>query len=155
MYWLRYPGALAVLLAAALWAAPPAAGGQRIALVIGNGVYERAPTLPNPPNDARLIAATLRTLDFEVLEHLDIGQKQMKIVIRTFGQRLEDEGDDAVGLFYYAGHGLQVKGHNYLVPIDAEIERESDRTTADAVGGLLADRRLLFQTAAAGGRRFR
>lgn len=98
----------------------------RIALVIGNGAYEGLPALPNPPNDARLIGDTLRQLDFEVLEHIDVDQHAMKRAIQDFGQRLEAAGADTVGLFYFAGHGVQAKGVNYLIPTAARIEREPD-----------------------------
>lgn len=102
---------------------PP--GPQRIALVIGNGAYAEDP-LRNPPADARLIAATLREVGFDVTEKIDLTQNQMKLAIVDFGERLDRAGDDAVGLFYYAGHGVQVQGQNYLVPIDAQIRREAE-----------------------------
>ena len=93
--------------------------------MIGNSDYENAP-LANPVNDARLIAQTLRQLDFQVLEHLNVNQKDMKRAIQLFGDRLELAGAEAVGLFYYAGHGVAVNGRNYLIPTDAAIDRESD-----------------------------
>ncbi len=122
---LRFLGFLAALLAALLFGLT-AAAEDRIALVIGNGVYAKAPDLPNPPNDARLMAATLRKLGFEVLEYLDISQKEMRVAFKTFAQRLEQGGGDAIGLFFYAGHGIQLNGTNYLVPVDASIESETD-----------------------------
>jgi len=102
---------------------PP--GPQRIALVIGNGAYAEDP-LRNPPADARLIAATLREVGFDVTERIDLTQNQMKLAIVDFGERLDRAGDDAVGLFYYAGHGVQVQGQNFLLPIDAQIRREAE-----------------------------
>ncbi|PCI40511.1 MAG: hypothetical protein COB46_06670 [Rhodospirillaceae bacterium] len=102
-----------------------AAKAPRVALVIGNSNYQFAP-LANPVNDAKLISKTLRGLGFEVLDHYDINQKSMKRAILNFGDRLEELGKDTVGLFYYAGHGVQVRGNNYLIPIDAEIDRERD-----------------------------
>ena len=93
---------------------------QRIALVIGNDGYETAP-LRNPGNDARTMARTLRELGFEVTEKLNLNQKEMKQEIFNFGQRLLKGG---VGLFYYAGHGMQVNGRNFLVPIGARVEHE-------------------------------
>jgi uncharacterized caspase-like protein len=101
------------------FAAPP-----RIALVIGNSAYKDIP-LANPANDARLIDATLRGLGFDVVLVVDADQKTMKYAIVEFGERLAQAGGDAVGLFFYAGHGLQVDGQNYLVPLAAEIEKES------------------------------
>ncbi len=96
----------------------------RVALVIGNSAYPDAP-LANPVNDARLIAETLRGLGFEVIERTDIDQRTMKRAIVEFSDWLDQAGKDAVGLFFYAGHGVQVNGRNYLVPLNAEIERES------------------------------
>ncbi len=93
---------------------------QRIALVIGNDAYETAP-LRNPGNDARTMARTLRELGFQVTEKLNLNQKDMKLEIYQFGQRLLKGG---VGLFYYAGHGMQVNGRNFLVPIGARVEHE-------------------------------
>ena len=103
--------------------AQAAATPQRIALVVGNSAYENMP-LANPVNDARLIAETLRELGFDVVEQIDADQKAMKIAIFDLGDRLEAAGKDAVGMFFYAGHGLQVGGQNYLVPIDAAITKE-------------------------------
>ncbi len=103
-----------------------AAAAQRVALVVGNGAYTNVGGLPNPPNDARLIAQTLRGLDFDVVELIDADQKGLKRAINAFGDRLEAAGKDAVGLFYYAGHGVQVRDENFLIPVNAEIEREKD-----------------------------
>lgn len=102
-----------------------AAAERRVALVIGNAAYEKAAPLANPANDARAVSSVLRDMGFDVVFGLDLTQDGMKMTIRKFAQRLE--GAD-VGLFYYAGHGLQVKGVNYLVPIDAGLESELDLT---------------------------
>jgi uncharacterized caspase-like protein len=98
--------------------------GERVALVIGNGAYPTAP-LRNPVNDARLMTDALRALGFNVEAYENLSQKQMNRAIKTFGARLSDRGA-VVGLFYFAGHGMQVNGRNYLIPIDAEIRHESD-----------------------------
>lgn len=95
----------------------------RVALVIGNGDYVHAPPLPNPPNDARDVSARLRDLGFEVIEGLDLDRAAMEQLLRQFASRLEEGG---VGLFFYAGHGLQVFGRNYLVPIDAQLDQVQD-----------------------------
>ncbi|HOV88000.1 MAG TPA: SUMF1/EgtB/PvdO family nonheme iron enzyme [Syntrophobacteraceae bacterium] len=95
-------------------------GEQRTALVIGNGSYETSP-LRNPVNDARAIARALAEVGFEVSERENLSQKDMKREIQAFGQKLQKGG---VGLFYYAGHGMQVDGKNYLIPIGAKIEHE-------------------------------
>ncbi len=99
-----------------------ATGGPRTALVIGNAKYTSAP-LRNPVNDARAISSTLKELGFQVTLLEDAGQKKMKRAIDRFGEQLRDGG---VGLFYYSGHGIQVAGRNYLIPVNAEIVSEQD-----------------------------
>ena len=98
---------------------------NRIALVIGNSEYSSGP-LPNPANDAKMIAETLNNLGFEVIARRNADQNTMKRAIQEFGSRLEKAGPSAVGLFYYAGHGVQLNGRNYLIPTTAQIEREGD-----------------------------
>ncbi len=117
--------ALLALLSVPLGWPAEAATQPRIALVIGNGAYADV-RLRNPVNDSRLMAATLRTLGFEVRDHADLDQKGMKRAIRDFADTLQAAGERAVGLFYYAGHAVQVAGRNYLIPIGAAIDRESD-----------------------------
>ncbi len=97
-------------------------GEKRVALVIGNAAYPSSP-LRNPVNDARAMAQTLRGLGFEVLARENVGDKDLKRAIEEFGDRLRGGG---VGLFFYAGHGLQVAGRNYLVPVNAQIRTERD-----------------------------
>ena len=109
-----------------------AATEPRVALVIGNGGYAEAP-LTNPVNDARLMAETLRGLGFDVIERTDADSREMKLAIFELGDRLEAAGKDAVGLFYYAGHGVQVNGQNYLIPLGAEITKER-HVAIEAVG---------------------
>jgi uncharacterized caspase-like protein len=94
----------------------------RIALVIGNSAYKTAP-LKNPTKDARDMAALLQSLGFRVTLKTDVGVKEMEEAVRQFGLDLRQGG---VGLFYFAGHGVQVQGNNYLVPVDAKIQSESD-----------------------------
>lgn len=94
---------------------------RRIALVIGNARYPGA-ALRNPVNDARDVARTLRRLGFDVLEKTDVSQKEMNRAITQFGEKLDA---NSIALFFYAGHGLQVRGKNYLVPIDAQIASEA------------------------------
>lgn len=96
--------------------------GKRLALVIGNGAYDTAP-LRNPVHDAQDMARTLKGLGFDVLYEENASQKAMEDVIREFGRRLRSGG---VGLFYFAGHAVQVNGRNYLIPVNAVIESESD-----------------------------
>ena len=95
---------------------------KRVALVIGNGSYKFSP-LKNPANDARVMAASLRRLGFDVEEKANLGFAQMNRAVDSFGKKLNSGG---VGLFYYAGHGIQVNGNNYLIPVDAEIDDENE-----------------------------
>ncbi len=104
-------------------AALPAAAAKRVALVIGNSAYQNAPWLPNPVNDGRAVAEVLRRLDFVVLEAVDQDKPGMQTLLRRFVAELQDAD---VSLFFYAGHGLQVQGQNYLVPVDAALESEVD-----------------------------
>jgi len=113
---------VALLTCLLLAVAAPAGAERRIALVIGNGAYKAAP-LKNPVNDARDMAASLKRLGFDVTLLTDAGQQQMDAAVREFGLKLRQGG---AGLFYYAGHGLQVAGENYLVPVNANIQTESD-----------------------------
>jgi len=95
----------------------------RVALVIGNGEYKSSP-LRNPVNDATAIAQSLKGMGFDVILQTNVStEKDMKRVVREFGKKLQAGG---TGLFYYSGHGLQVKGVNYLVPVDADILKEED-----------------------------
>ena len=100
----------------------PAAAAKRVALVIGNSAYQNAAALPNPVNDGRAVADALRRLDFVVIEAMDQDKGGMQQQLRQFSAELQDA--DA-SLFFYAGHGLQVQGRNYLVPVDAALEPES------------------------------
>ncbi|WP_395021917.1 SUMF1/EgtB/PvdO family nonheme iron enzyme [Dongia sp.] len=124
---MRLWGFLSLLLMCQLAWTGPAAAEPRVALVIGNSNYGAAfSSLPNPKNDAQLIAKALKGAGFEVNMVLDADQKQMKRAFADFGETLAAKGKDAVGLFYYAGHGVQVNGANYLIPTNADIAKEGD-----------------------------
>ncbi len=97
---------------------PPPQAGSRLALVIGNGAYRNAPALPNPPNDARAVAKTLRDIGFQVIEGTDLDRGSMEKVLLEFLQRVPSA---SIRLLFYAGHGIQVGGNNYLVPVDAMV----------------------------------
>lgn len=97
--------------------------GRRVALVIGNSNYRYATQLANPANDAADIARALSKLGFDVVEGRDLDKRAMEDKIREFGRKLERAD---LALLYYAGHGMQVAGKNYLVPIDAKLERPGD-----------------------------
>ena len=112
--------AIGVLLA---WAAPSRAQtDQRVALIIGNSNYRSSP-LRNPGNDARAMAAKVRALGFEVILRENLTVAQIGPTLRELRARLKP---GAVALFFYAGHGLQVRGVNYLPTVDAEIAGEED-----------------------------
>ncbi|MDR3556713.1 MAG: SUMF1/EgtB/PvdO family nonheme iron enzyme [Syntrophobacteraceae bacterium] len=100
----------------------PVQPDRRTALVIGNASYGSG-ALKNPVNDADAMANTLNSLSFDVTLRENLDQKQMKSEIEAFGQKLKQSG--GVGLFYFAGHGVQLNGHNYLLPVDATIHTES------------------------------
>ncbi len=95
---------------------------ERLALVIGNGAYRTAP-LKNSVNDAEDVGKVLSSLGFKVSLHKNVDKRTMEESIRGFGRQLKAGG---VGLFYFAGHGMQVEGQNYLIPVNAKIESESD-----------------------------
>lgn len=97
-------------------------GDRRVALVIGNSAYSNGP-LTNPANDARDMAAALRKLGFDVIEGENLSQRDMDRYIRLFGSKIRGGG---VGLFYYAGHGIQINGVNYLIPVGATITIEEE-----------------------------
>ena len=111
----------AVLIQVAL--ALPADAAKRVALVIGNAAYSQAGTLTNPVNDTTDMANALKKFGFEVILGLDLDRRSFDEKIRAFSNAVEDA--DAAVLFY-AGHGLQVAGHNYLVPVDAGLSSERD-----------------------------
>ncbi len=99
---------------------------KRVALVIGNSAYTNISTLANPINDAKLMAKVLGAQGFEVVLGLDLKYRPMKRSIRRFTHKLQSYGRDTIGFIFYAGHGLQVRGTNYLIPVSAEIEKEGD-----------------------------
>jgi uncharacterized caspase-like protein len=101
--------------------AAPSAGEQRVALVMGNSAYPGAAALRNPVNDARAIEAKLRALGFDVTTVENGTKQQMERAIGLFSHKLNT---NTISLFFYAGHGMQVNGKNFLLPIDAEIETE-------------------------------
>jgi len=141
-------GSGGVLLACAVFGAALAlsqavrAAETKIALVIGNSAYPAA-RLKNPVNDAKAMADKLRALGFDVALRTDSSQRDMTRAISQFGHKL---ALGSVGLFYYAGHGMQVRGKNYLIPVDAEIETEgsvsSEAVDVDLVLNQLGPARL-------------
>lgn len=118
----------------ALASAPQAA--KRVALVVGNSAYRHAVALPNPVNDAHLMSATLKSAGFEVIEGFDTDKVALEALVDRFTESAY--GAD-LGLIYYAGHGLQVDGKNYLIPVDAELTSPAHlKTRAVEVDALLS-----------------
>ena len=99
---------------------------QRIALVIGNSNYQNVARLPNPANDAKAVAELLNTAGFEVISATDLSHNQMIEVMQDFSAKIAGRGTNTVAMVYYAGHGVQLAGENYLVPVDARISSEPD-----------------------------
>jgi len=106
-----------------LAASSPVVAATRLALVLGNASYQAVPALANPSNDAADLAQALRGVGFEVIEQRDATRDAMAKAVHDFSERLR--GAD-VALFFYAGHGLQMNGENYLVPVDARIDSAAD-----------------------------
>ena len=97
---------------------PPAAVQRRVALVVGNSAYRHTPRLENPGNDAADMGAALKKLGFHVVEGFDLDKAAFDAIVSEFAAALKNAD---VGLFFYAGHGMQVSGRNYLVPVDAKL----------------------------------
>src|SRR5262249_39682026 len=104
-------------------AAVPTFAQERVALVIGNGAYTSATKLINPKNDATDIAKALREIGFDVVEGVDLDRRGMEQNIRAFSDKLDSA---RIALFFYAGHGIQVAGKNYLIPVDAKLVKPGD-----------------------------
>lgn len=114
-----------LLLAASLFlASQPAWATKRVALVVGNSSYQNAPLLPNPANDAVAIATTLKGAGFDVVDsRLNLAASDMRRALRDFADQARDAD---IALVYYAGHGIEIDGTNYLIPTDAKLERDTD-----------------------------
>lgn len=121
----RYLSLVALLLAVS-GTGQSAEVSARFALVIGNGAYEQIGALRNPTADAELMAATLEELGFTTELVTDSSQLAMKKSIANFGRTLRKANKNAVGFFYYAGHGIQSNGRNYLLPVEATPADEAD-----------------------------
>jgi formylglycine-generating enzyme required for sulfatase activity len=109
---------LAALLAVVLWASPMMAQGKRVAFVVGNSTYKHAGQLGNPLNDAVDMAAILKQKGFTVVEGMDLDKASFVAALQDFSGALKGA---EIAVFFYAGHGIQVAGQNYLVPVDAEL----------------------------------
>ena len=119
---MRYPTVILSLICM-LFTAVSAHAEKRVAFVVGNGAYKNVAQLPNPPIDAKAMAATLRNVGFDVVEGTNLTRDTMTAKLLDFGKRAE--GAD-VAVFFYAGHGIAVNGTNYLLPVDADLKSEMD-----------------------------
>jgi hypothetical protein len=122
------PGSLKLhrffLAACLLLVCQPASAEKRVALVLGNSAYQSVPPLPNPVNDANVIAATLKDAGFDVVDsRRDLPAAETRRALRDFADRARDAD---IAVVYYAGHGMEVDGTNYLIPVDAKLERDTD-----------------------------
>jgi uncharacterized caspase-like protein len=114
----------------------PGHADKRVALVIGNGAYAKAPRLPNPRNDAENVAAAFRRSGFETIVGLDLDKAGMDDIAIRFSRASRDSD---VAIFYYSGHALQFAGINYLMPIDANLTDEADLRRMTRVDEIVAD----------------
>ena len=112
--------------AAVLLGTHSASAESRLALVIGQSAYRSVPALPNPANDARAVTQLLTDSGFEVSTASDLSQGQMREAVSDFAGKVAAKGADTVALVFYAGHGLQIDGENFLVPVDIDPKREAD-----------------------------
>ena len=112
--------------AAVLLGTHSASAESRLALVIGQSAYRSVPALPNPANDARAVTQLLTDSGFEVSTAADLSQGQMREAVSEFAGKVAAKGADTVALVFYAGHGLQIDGENFLVPVDIDPKREAD-----------------------------
>ena len=112
--------------AAVVLGAHSASAESRLALVIGQSAYRSVPALPNPANDARAVTQMLTDSGFEVSTAADLSQGQMREAVSDFAGKVAAKGADTVALVFYAGHGLQIDGENFLVPVDIDPKREAD-----------------------------
>jgi hypothetical protein len=112
--------------AAVLLGIHSASAENRLALVIGQSAYRSVPALPNPANDAKAVTQLLTDSGFEVSTAADLSQTEMREKVSEFAGKVAAKGADTVALVFYAGHGLQIDGENFLVPVDIDVKREAD-----------------------------
>jgi Caspase domain len=115
-----------IIPAALLLCSVPASAENRMALVIGQSAYKSVPALPNPGNDAKAMSQLLTDSGFEVSSVSDLTQNEMRTAISDFAGKVAAKGADTVALVFYAGHGIQVDGENFLIPTDIDPKREAD-----------------------------
>jgi pSer/pThr/pTyr-binding forkhead associated (FHA) protein len=122
MLFKNYPNLILLLFLLPIGFSYTATAALKVALVIGNSSYKDAP-LKNPVNDANDISKMLSSMGFDVIKGIDLDRRQLRLNIREFGKRLKHS---EMGFFYYAGHGVQYNGENYLVPLNTDITSEAE-----------------------------
>ena len=115
-----------VIAAGLLLGSHAALAENRVALVIGQSNYRSVVALPNPANDAKAMSQLLSDAGFEVLSAADLSQNEMRERVSDFAAKVAAKGPDTVALVFYAGHGLQIDGENFLIPVDIDPKREAD-----------------------------
>jgi hypothetical protein len=115
-----------LIAAAILLGSQPAFAENRVALIIGQSAYRAVTALPNPANDAKAMSQLLGDAGFDVTSAADLSQNEMRQKVGEFAARVAAKGPDTVALVFYAGHGLQIDGENFLIPVDIEPKREAD-----------------------------
>ena len=122
----RLLGLFAAVLLVTLTGLASAHAQNRVALVIGQSAYRAVTPLPNPANDAKAIAQMLGDAGFDVTAASDLNQTDLRDTVSEFAGKIAAKGPDTIALVFYAGHGLQIDGENYLVPVDVDPKREAD-----------------------------
>ena len=115
---------ISIIVTAIVFGAGAAFSENRVALVIGQSAYRNVTPLPNPANDAKVIAGLLTEAGFDVTAAPDLTQTDLRQAIGDFAAKVATKGPDTVALVFYAGHGVQIDGENYLVPVDVNLARE-------------------------------
>ena len=121
----RFILGFAALAALLVMSALPAAAQHRIALVIGNAAYPKGP-IAHSLADGGLVAEALTSIGFEIVEGADVNQADFRRLFRDFLAKVEVAGPDTIAFVYYSGYGLEFEGENYLIPVDARLDRDSD-----------------------------
>ena len=121
----RFLVGVAALAASLFLLIQPAAAQQRVALVIGNAAYPTGP-IAHSLADGGLVAEALTSIGFEIVEGADVNQTDLRRVFREFLEKVEQAGPDTIAFIYYSGYAIQFEGDNYLIPVDARLERDSD-----------------------------
>src|SRR5882762_4833717 len=121
----RFILGFAALAALLVVSAAPVAAQQRIALVIGNAAYPKGP-IAHSLADGGLVAEALTSIGFEIVEGADVNQADFRRLFRDFLAKVEAAGPNTIAFVYYSGYGLEFEGENYLIPVDARLDRDSD-----------------------------